>query len=392
MTVRRVCSFAFLVCLAWVSAPAVPAEQSAPVPPSLFGEMRWRNIGPLRAGRTKAAAGVPSQPYTFYIGVCNGGVWKTTDAGRTWKPLFDAQPTGSVGWVTVAPSDPNVIYVASGEGLPRPDLSIGDGIYKSTDAGKTWTHLPGLRDGQQIPKIVVDPKNANRLFVAVLGHPYGPNEERGIFRSIDGGLTFQKVLYKDADTGGKDVDIDPVNPDIVYATLWEERQGPWENGAWSGSGGGIFKSTDGGGNWTQLGNGLPEIVNAEMAVAPSNPKRLYALVEAAAPAGRRPGRWGRRRTRARRPWRGRRRGRRSAAQSPHLPIGRRRRVVGTVDDGHASGEPRQRGRADRRSHERRHAHPHRRRDVQVDRWREDLRAVQGRARRRRLPERVDQPE
>ena len=127
--------------------------------------MRWRAIGPSRGGRTKSAAGVPSQPYTFYIGVCNGGVWKTTDAGRTWKPIFDDQETGSIGSVVVAPSDPNVIYVGSGEGLARPDLSVGDGVYKSTDAGKTWTHL-GLRDAQQIPNIAVDPRNANRLFVA----------------------------------------------------------------------------------------------------------------------------------------------------------------------------------------------------------------------------------
>ena len=174
----------------------------------LFGEMRWRSIGPFRGGRTKAVAGVASQPNVFYIGVCNGGVWKTNDYGRTWKPIFDDQPTGSIGAIAVAPSDPNIVYVGSGEGLQRPDLSTGDGIYKSTDAGKTWTHL-GLRDGQQIPQIVVDPRNPNRLFVAVLGHPYGPNEERGIFRSTDGGQTFQKVLYKDENTGGYDVDIDP---------------------------------------------------------------------------------------------------------------------------------------------------------------------------------------
>jgi photosystem II stability/assembly factor-like uncharacterized protein len=260
------------------AAVAPFARQTGTVGPSLFSEMRWRNIGPLRAGRTKAVAGVPSQPYTFYIGMVNGGVWKTTNAGRTWMPIFEDQPTGSIGWVTVAPSDPNIVYVGSGEGLQRPDLSVGDGIYKSTDAGKTWTHL-GLRDGQQIPKIEVDPKNPNRLFVAVLGHPYGPNQERGIFRSTDGGQSFQKVLYKDENTGGKDVDIDPSNPDIVYAVMWEARQGPWENGAWGGAGGGIFKSSDGGTTWKQLTNGLPNpVTQAELTIAPSNPKRLYAYV------------------------------------------------------------------------------------------------------------------
>jgi photosystem II stability/assembly factor-like uncharacterized protein len=242
--------------------------------------MRWRNVGPYRGGRTKSAAGHPSQPYTFYIGVCNGGVWKTTDAGRTWKPIFDDQQTGSIGSVVVAPSDANVLYVGSGEGLGRPDLSVGDGVYKSTDAGKTWTHL-GLRDGQQIPNIAVDPGNPNRLFVAVAGHPYGPNEERGIFRSTDGGQSFQKVLFKDANTGANDVDIDPVNPNIVYATLWEERQGPWENAQWRGTGGGIYKSTDGGSTWKQLTSGLPQdgaLTQANLAIAPSNSTRVYAAV------------------------------------------------------------------------------------------------------------------
>jgi photosystem II stability/assembly factor-like uncharacterized protein len=250
----------------------------------LFSDMRWRPIGPLRAGRTKALAGVPSQPFTFYIGMVNGGVWKTTNAGRTWTPIFDEQPTGSIGSIAVALSDPNVVYVGSGEGLPtRPDLAIGDGVYKSTDAGKTWTHL-GLRDTQQIGRVEVDPKNPNRLFVAALGHPYGPNEERGIFRSTDGGQTFQKVLYRDADTGGKDVDIDPSNPDIVYAVMYEGRQGPWENAAWSGTGG-IFKSTDGGSTWKELKDGLPaQIGNAELTIAPGNPRRLYAYVTPAADA------------------------------------------------------------------------------------------------------------
>ena len=280
---RALCAGLMLlfVGLAWKSTTAQP---SAPMNPGLFADMKWRNIGPFRAGRTRAAAGHPSQPYTFYIGMCNGGVWKTTDAGRTWKPIFDDQGTGSIGWVTVAPSDPNVLYVGSGEGLPRPDLSVGDGVYKSTDAGATWTHL-GLRDAQQIPKIVVDPTNANRLFVAALGHPYGPNEERGIFRSTDGGRTFTKVLYKDENTGGTDVDIDPSNPDIIFATLWEQRQGPWENGAWNGTNGGIFKSSDGGNTWKKLTQGLPDgIVDAELEIAPSSPKRVYATVEAG-PAG-----------------------------------------------------------------------------------------------------------
>ncbi len=260
--------------------PAAQPRTEGPLDQSLFADMRWRNIGPLRAGRTKSAAGHASQPYTFYIGVCNGGVWKTTDAGRTWQPIFDGQPTGSIGSLVVAPSDANVLYVGSGEGLGRPDLSVGDGVYKSIDAGKTWTHL-GLRDGQQIPNIAVDPGNANRLFVAVAGHPYGPNEERGIFRSTDGGQSFEKVLFKDVNTGANDVDIDPANPNVVYATLWEERQGPWENAQWRGTGGGIYKSTDGGSTWKQLTNGLPQngaLTQANVAIAPSNPKRVYAAV------------------------------------------------------------------------------------------------------------------
>ena len=265
---------------------AVPAQQPAAISPALFAEMRWRAIGPSRGGRTKSAAGHASQPYTFYMGVCNGGVWKTIDAGRTWKPVFDDQPTGSIGSVVVAPSDANVIYVGTGEGLARPDLSVGDGVYKSTDAGKTWTHL-GLRDGQQIPNIAVDPKNSSRLFVAVFGHPYGPSRERGIYRSTDGGQTFQPVLQKDENIGGGDVDIDPSDPNTVYATLWEERQGPWEDAQWRGTGGGIFKSTDGGTTWKQLRNGLPnngDLTQANLAIAASTPKRLYAAVASGAAA------------------------------------------------------------------------------------------------------------
>jgi len=256
---------------------------------STFQEMRWRMIGPFRASRTKAGTGVPSQPNTFYIGVVNGGVWKTTDYGRTWDPIFDEQGTGSVGAIAVAPTDPNIVYVGSGEGLQRPDLSTGDGIYKSTDAGKTWTHL-GLRDGQQIPQIIVDPRDPNRLFVAVLGHPYGPNAERGIFRSTDGGQSFQKVLYKDENVGGIDVAFDPQNPSTIYAVLWEARQAPWENGAFNGPGSGMFKSTDGGTTWRQIGQGLPTfdrdgLGRIGIAIAPSLPSRVFATVDAARNGG-----------------------------------------------------------------------------------------------------------
>ena len=253
---------------------------SAQIDPAHFAEMRWRMIGPFRGGRTVAAAGVPSQPNVFYIGVNNGGVWKTTDYGRVWTPIFDDQPTGSIGAIAIAPSDPNVIYAGSGEGLQRPDLSTGDGIYKSADAGKTWTHY-GLRDGQQIPMIAVDPRDANRLFAAVLGHPYGPNEERGIFRSLDGGRSFQRVLYRDENTGGIDVAIDPANPRIVYAALWEQQHGPWENAVFTGNGSGYFKSTDGGTTWRQITKGLPAtgelLGRVGLEVCAANPKRLYAI-------------------------------------------------------------------------------------------------------------------
>jgi photosystem II stability/assembly factor-like uncharacterized protein len=260
-----------------------PTTSAPPIDVKLLaGELKWRSIGPYRGGRSKAITGVASEPNVFYMAAVNGGVWKTDDFGRTWTPIFDDQPTGSIGAIAVAPSDPNIVYVGSGEGLARPDLSVGDGVYKSTDAGKTWTHL-GLRDGQQIPMIAVDPRDANRLFVAVLGHPYGPSEERGLYRSTDGGKTFDKVLAKDENTGASDVEIDPANPDIVYACLWEQRQGPWENGAWAGTNGGIFKSTDGGRTWHALTQGLPSgdgdgVVQADVAVAPSEPARVYATV------------------------------------------------------------------------------------------------------------------
>ena len=253
-------------------------------PESMYQDLHWRMIGPFRGGRTRAAAGVPSQPNVFYIGAVNGGVWKSDDYGRTWNPIFDEQPSQSIGAIVVAPSDPNTIYVGSGEGLHRPDLSVGNGIYKSTNAGKTWSHL-GLRDGQQIPALAIDPRDPNRVFAAVLGHPYGPNGERGIFRSTDGGQTWVKVLSVDENTGGSDVEIDPLHPNVVYASLWEARQGPWEdNNGFVGTRGGLFKSTDGGNTWLRLTKGLPDkMTQINLAIAASEPSRLYVAVATTAP-------------------------------------------------------------------------------------------------------------
>lgn len=248
-----------------------------------FNNLKWRLVGPHRGGRTVGAVGVPSQPNVFYIGVNNGGVWKTNDFGRTWKPIFDDQPTGSIGDVVVAPSNPNVLYAGSGEGLQRPDLSVGDGIYKSTDGGKTWINT-GLKDGQQVGGMAIDPLNENRVFAAVLGHPYGANEERGVYRTLDGGKHWQQVLYKDENTGAIQVTIDPNHSNIVYASLWAARQAPWENGAWNGKESGLFKSTDGGDTWKKLVTGLPStdqgLGRIGFCIAPSNSNRLYATVDA----------------------------------------------------------------------------------------------------------------
>jgi photosystem II stability/assembly factor-like uncharacterized protein len=267
-----------LFSLLFFAVPVVNHAQTQHLDTQALTEMHWRNIGPFRGGRTRAAAGVPSQPNVFYVGAVNGGVWKSTDYGRTWQPIFDQQPTGSIGAIVVSPSDPQIVYVGSGEGLHRPDLSVGDGIYKSADGGKTWTHL-GLRDGQQISQMAIDPRDPNRLFVAVAGHPYGPNPERGIYRSTDGAKTFEKVLFKNENIGAAGVVIDPSDPNVVYATLWEAREAPWENGDWNGTDGGIFKSTDGGQTWNQLAGGLPNgIVEAYVSVAASDPRRLFAAV------------------------------------------------------------------------------------------------------------------
>ncbi len=263
-----------LVATAIASVAAAIAAQA----PEPSAAMQWRQIGPNRAGRGRSAVGVPTQPNVAYVGFDNGGVWRSTDYGNNWEPIFDKEATGSIGAIAVAPSDPNIIYVGTGAGIIRPDLATGLGVYKSTDAGKTWTHL-GLFDSQMIAYIDVDPRDPNRFFVAVLGHPYGPNAERGIFRSTDGGKSFEKVLYKDAYTSANEVRIDPSDPNIVYATLWQQQQAFYEYATFGGGGNGIFKSRDGGTTWKQLTDGLPEsVLQANIAIAPSNPRVLYAMV------------------------------------------------------------------------------------------------------------------
>jgi photosystem II stability/assembly factor-like uncharacterized protein len=229
--------------------------------------------------------GVPGRPDEFYFGHVNGGVWKTKDAGRTWLPIFDDQSVASIGALAVAPSAPDVIYVGSGESTLRDSVGFGNGVYKSTDSGSTWTHL-GLEGTQHIGKIAVDPKNPDVVFVAAIGHLYAANPERGVFRSKDGGRTWQKVLYKDENVGAVEVVIDPTDSRVVYAGLWNTRRPPWFTYApTNGPGGGIHKSTDGGSTWHELTVGLPAagIGRTGIAVAPSNPQRVYAVVDCLVP-------------------------------------------------------------------------------------------------------------
>ena len=263
----------------------------AALPANLLSGFQWRMLGPFRGGRVAAATGVPGRPNEFYFGAVNGGVWKSIDAGRVWEPVFDSQPVASIGAIAVAPSAPDVVYVGSGESTLRDSAGFGNGVYKSTDAGKSWTHL-GLDDTQHIGKIAVDPRNPDVVFVAAIGHLYAPNAERGVFRSRDGGKSWEKVLYKDPDVGAVEVVIDPTNSQIVYAGLWNTRRPPWFTYApTNGPGGGIFKSTDGGTTWTQLTAGLPKegIGRTGIAIAPSNPRRVYAVVDCLLPENAPPG-------------------------------------------------------------------------------------------------------
>ena len=249
----------------------------------LFQELGWRMIGPSRGGRTLAVVGVRGQPEVYYFGSVGGGIWKTDDAGRTWNPVFDSQPIASIGAIAVAPSDSNVIYAGSGEADMRSSISYGNGMYKSTDGGKTWAHI-GLDDSRQIGRILVDPRDPNRVFVAALGHAYGSNQERGVFRSKDGGKSWQKILFHDENTGAIDLAFEPGNSKTILAALWQTRRPPWSIYApSSGPGSGFYRSTDGGDHWEHLtGQGLPSegLGRIGIAFAPSNPRRIYLIVDA----------------------------------------------------------------------------------------------------------------
>jgi photosystem II stability/assembly factor-like uncharacterized protein len=259
--------------------PAIAAADT--IDPALFGALKWRSIGPYRGGRALAVAGIPGDADTFYFGAVAGGVWKTTDGGATWEPLTDGTAISSVGALGVAPSDHKVIYVGTGEAAPRGDMTYGDGVYKSVDGGKSWTHI-GLADSRQIGALIVDPRNADTVLVAAFGHAFGPNKERGVYRTTDGGKSWTRVLYRDEETGAIDVSFDPNDPSIVYAALWQARRQPW-NFSSGGPGSGLYRSSDGGVTWKQLtGNGLPQGIlgRIHVSVSPADSKRIYAMIEA----------------------------------------------------------------------------------------------------------------
>ncbi len=280
----RLLSFALALAI-FGGGSIVRAAASSPavsrVDPALFGNLSWRLAGPFRGGRALAVTGVPGEPEHFYFGAVDGGVWESNDAGRTWTPIFDAQNVASIGSIAVAPSNPKILYVGTGEADMRSDIAYGDGVYRSGDGGRTWRHA-GLTDTRQIGAIVVDPHDPNVAYAAALGHQYGPNEQRGVFKTVDGGATWTKVLYKDDNTGATALAIDPADSKTIYAALWQTRRPPWNVYPPSnGPGSGIYRSTDAGATWTQLTTGLPQKMGrAGLAISAATPSRIYAMVDA----------------------------------------------------------------------------------------------------------------
>jgi photosystem II stability/assembly factor-like uncharacterized protein len=277
--------FAIFASLACALAVAFSSDAQTLTKDSLEG-MQWRLVGPFRGGRVEAVAGIPGNPYVYYFGAVAGGLWKTVDGGVNWTPIFDKESNPSIGAIAIAPSDPNVIYVGTGEPCFRGDITYGNGMYKSVDAGKTWTHI-GLDDSRHIGRILIDPQNPDIVYVAALGHAFGPNEERGVFRSTDGGKTWQKVLFKDDKTGAVDIEFAGGNPHILYAAMYQVLRKPWDIIS-GGPGSGLYKSSDGGSTWHQItGHGFPDVLLGKIGIATSaaDPQRVYALVEAAQDKG-----------------------------------------------------------------------------------------------------------
>ncbi|MBL8188228.1 MAG: hypothetical protein JNK38_09480, partial [Acidobacteria bacterium] len=272
----------FAIASTLVSAKNDPADSSAAngvVDAKTFEQLEWRSIGPaIFDGRVADVESVPGNPNLVFVGAADGGVWKTTNGGVTWKPIFEKQNTLSIGDIALEPNNPDVIWVGTGEGNPRNSVSFGDGVYKSTDGGKTWQHL-GLKDTMYITRIVIHPTNPNIVYVAAMGHYYGPNEERGVFMTADGGKTWAKTLFVDAEHGISDMDIDPSNPNILYAGVWKFERKPWTFVSGSEKGG-VFRSIDGGRTWAKLTNGLPKLIGRiGVRCAPSNPNIVYVIAE-----------------------------------------------------------------------------------------------------------------
>ncbi|MDE2357422.1 MAG: hypothetical protein KGL69_11790, partial [Alphaproteobacteria bacterium] len=289
---RRTGRAAALAILSLVGAGCASGALAAPAD-SPFPALTWRSIGPFRGGRVLAVTGVQDNPQHFLFGAVNGGVWETRDAGRTWTPIFDSAPVASIGALAVAPSDSKIIWVGTGEADMRSDIAQGQGLFRSTDGGRTW-EARGLPDSQQIARILIDPRNPDVVLVAALGHPYGPNGERGVFRTTDGGAHWTRVLFKDADTGAIDLAFKPGDPNTVYAGLWQTRRPPWNvYPPSSGPGGGLYKSTDGGATWRRLeGHGLPDFTGRiGLAVSDAKPDRVYALIDGKAAAPGSGGLW-----------------------------------------------------------------------------------------------------
>src|SRR5215831_10332761 len=286
---RRLRALVPLLVLLFIGDPSLRLKAQTPavsnpnvtVDPSFYNNMRYRLVNFSRGGRVTAVAGVPSQPLTFYMGAAGGGVWKTTDAGTTWKNITDGfLQVGTVGAVAVAPSDPNVIYVGTGSAEPRGNVTPGDGVYRSVDAGRTWKNI-GLRDAGLISRIQIHPKNPDVIYVAVLGNIFGANDTRGVFRSKDGGTTWEKVLFVSNKTGAADLSLDPVNPRILFAGMWAVLRQPWTIDSGS-TDSGLYQSVDGGDSWKRLTSGLPKAMvgKTSVSVSAANHDRIFALFEA----------------------------------------------------------------------------------------------------------------